>query len=237
MPSLLLTLAALSLTPAYAVSIRVTVTAPGPVGLAPAYATFHDGSFDFFDPGAAASGDTSGYTHPNGMTIVGGGPFAPNGGTASAVFDVSNADNMFSVAAMILPSNDWFVGNGSATDVSSLLGGAPVGTLLSFDLSTIWDAGTELEDFAFSPGNPLVGITTPANPAGGSPQNGVVALVGGPDPFGAFANLQPGGFDTTAIDPDGSAIASISLEVVPEPSALLLFALGAASLLIRRRRG
>lgn len=223
--------------------LEVNVTAPGPVGLAPAYGAFHDGSFDLFEPGAAASpalemlaevGDTSGYSEPNGMTIVGGGPFAPGGGTASATYMVGAGEKYFSLAAMILPSNDWFVGNDAGWDISALLG-APMGTSMMFDLTTIWDAGTEMEDFAFAPGGGLVGITTPSDPAGGTDQGGVVAAVVGADPFSTFANLEPASFDTTTLDPAGDPIAKVTVTVVPEPSSLALVGIGVLALALRRR--
>lgn len=228
----------------HAAFLEVKVTAPGPVGLAPAYGVFHDGSFDFFAPGASASaalellaevGDTSGYSEPNGMTIVDGGPFLPGGGMASAIYDVSGGDSFFSIASMILPSNDWFVGNDVAYDISSLLT-ASMGSSMTFDLTTIWDAGTELEDFAFAPGGGLVGITTPAAPAGGAAQGGVVASVAGPDPFASFLNLEPISFDTTTIDPTGGTIAGVTITVVPEPSTFALLGVGALALAVRRRR-
>ena len=96
---------------------------------------------------------------------------------------------------MILPSNDYFIGNSAALDISSLLG-ASAGTQLSFSYSQGYDAGTEAEDFAFGPGGGLVGITTPADPPGGTVTMDPISLVTGPDPFAAFANLEPANFDT-----------------------------------------
>lgn len=230
---------------ANATSIQVTVSAPGVLGLAPAYAVFHDGSFDIFEPGTAASsalealaelGDTSGYSEPNGMTIAPGGPFMPGGGMASAMFDVDGSESYFSIASMVLPSNDWFIGNDSAFDISSLFSAA-VGTSMTFDFTTIWNAGTEMEDFAYSAGNPLVGITTSADTPGGTTEGGVVSAVTGADPYAAFANLQPIDFDTMAIDPAGSVIGRVTLTVVPEPSTAALLGLGIAAfgMTLRRR--
>ena len=51
---------------------------------------------------------------------------------------------------MILPSNDYFIGNSTAFDVSSLLG--CVGRNSAFvHIFTRLHAGTEAEDFAFGP--------------------------------------------------------------------------------------
>ncbi len=151
-------------------------------------------------------------------------------------FNVDDGNGMFNIAAMALPSNDWFIGNSNAFDVSSLLG-ASAGTMLSFDLSNVYDAGTELEDFNFSAGNGLIGLT---NPGGGAPdfgtdQNGVVSVVTGSDPFGSFANIDQG-FDTTPADFTGGPVARVTLSVVPEPSSSILLGLGATALLGARRR-
>jgi len=232
--------------------IEVKVETVGPVGLAPLIAGFSDGSFDIFDVGSPASaaledlaetGSPDGFSPPNGGPVLGpgvgpGSPpiFAP-GAMASAQFNVDDGNGMFVFAAMLLPSNDWFIGSGSALDVSSLLN-APLGTSLTFDASTVYDAGTELEDFDASAGNGLVGVTNPGDggPNVGTDQGGVVSMVGGPDPFAAFANLEPPTLDTTAFDFTGGNIARITLTTVPEPSTALLFLLGLIPLARRSRR-
>ena len=231
--------------------IRVTVTTLGPVGLAPVFGAFHDGSYDIFDVDGVATaspglellaelGDASVLIAdaPAGVAAAGfapGGPFMPNGGTGSGDFMVDNSQTSFSLASMILPSNDWFIGTNNAVDVSSLIG-ASVGSSISFDLSTAYDAGTEAEDFAFSPGNGLVGITTPADPPGGMATSDPIAVVSGPDPFAAFASLEPANFDTTAIDFTNGPIANVTLTVVPEPASLGLTGFGLLGLLGLRRR-
>ncbi len=232
-------------------SIRVTVTTTGPVGLAPAFAAFHDGSYDIFDVGGTATaglealaevgdlstiiGEATGLG-ANAGAIVDGGPFVPSGGTASAVFSVDAADTSFSFAAMILPSNDWFIGNSSAIDISSLLG-ASAGTSLSTTFSTGYDAGTEEEDFAFGPGGGLVGVTTASSPGGGTSTSDPISVVAGPDPFASFANIEPASFDTTTIDFTSGSIATVTLEVVPEPTSIALAGLGLVGLcgMMRRR--
>ena len=232
-------------------SIRVTVTTTGPVGLAPALAAFHDGSYDIFDTGSTASaglealaevGDLAtilgeaGAAGANAAAIVDGGPFVPNGGTASAVFSVDASDTSFSFAAMVLPSNDWFIGTGNAVDISALIG-ASVGTSLPvITLSTAYDAGTEEEDFAFGPGGGLVGVTTASSPGGGASTSDPISTVVGPDPFASFANIEPASFDTSTIDFTGGSIATVTLEVVPEPTSLVLVSLGLVGLTSTRRR-
>jgi hypothetical protein len=236
-----------------ATMIEVRVETLGPVGLAPAIAGFSNGSFDIFDTGSVASGaleDLAETGSPAGFSPTNGGPvfgpgvgpgsppiFGPSGAMASTIFSVDDGNGMFNIASMVLPSNDWFIGNADAFDVSSLLG-ASSGTSLSFDLSNVYDAGTELEDFDFSPGNGLIGITNPGGGAAdfGTDQNGVISLVTGPDPFGSFANIAPGGFDTTAADFTGGPVARVTLTVVPEPSAAALGFIGAIAIAGRRSR-
>ena len=232
--------------------IEVSLTTDGPVGLAPAFAAFHDGTYDIFDVGSMASpglellaelGDASTLlaTVPagvNAQSFAAGGPFLPAGGnTGSAQFSVDGTQTSFSLASMILPSNDYFIGNSAALDISSLLG-ASAGTQLSFSYSQGYDAGTEAEDFAFGPGGGLVGITTPADPPGGTVTMDPISLVTGPDPFAAFANLEPVNFDTSSIDFTGASIATVTLTVVPEPASFGLAGGAALTLLgyLRRRR-
>lgn len=230
--------------------IELTLTTTGPVGLAPALAAFHDGSYDLFDVGGMASpgledlaevGDlTTVLTEASdaGANAVGfapGGPFVPGGGTGSTMLTVADTETLLSFASMVLPSNDWFIGNSNALDISSLIGAAP-GTSLSFNFSTVYDAGTEEEDFAFGPGNPLVGITTAATPGDGAETSDPIAAVLGPDPFAGFASLEPANFDTTSIDFTGGPVATLSLRVVPEPSTYVLAMFGAVGLAVWCRR-
>lgn len=214
--------------------IEVAVTTAGPVGLAPVFAAFHDGTYDIFDVDGvsmasadlellAELGDPSLLVAnaPAGVTAGGfapGGPFVPNGGTGSQVFSVSNSQTSFSLAAMILPSNDWFTGTNDPVDISSLTGAAP-GTTISISLDNGYDAGTEAEDFAFAPGGGLVGITTPSDPPGGTVTSDPISTVTGPDPFAVFANIEPPGFDTSSIDFTTGSIAQVTLTVVPEPAS------------------
>ncbi len=230
--------------------IEVSLTTDGPVGLAPAFAAFHDGSYDIFDVGSLASpglellaelGDASILlaTAPagvNAQSFAAGGPFLPSGGnTGSAQFSVDGSQTSFSMAAMILPSNDYFIGNSSAFDISSLLG-ASAGTQLTFSFLQGYDAGTEADDFAFGPGGGLVGITTPADPPGGTVTMDPISVITGPDPFASFANLEPANFDTSTIDFTGASIATVTLTVVPEPASLGLAGAAALALLGYGRR-
>jgi len=249
--ALLATSSTLTIGASNAALLRITVEAPSNLGLAPALVSFHDGSNDFFDTGSNASaglealaevGDTSileaSLTTGNNLTIANGGPFLP-GNSHSVVLDVDSTNTMFSFAAMVLPSNDWFIGNNAAIDVSSILSGT-TGASVTLDFGRVYDAGTELEDFSFSPGNGIIGITTASSPGGGTAQGDAISLVDGANPFAAFANAS-NGFDPSAFDFNTAGVGNttlgrVTITNVPEPSSILLGSFGALGLLLRRRR-
>jgi len=215
--------------------IEVKVETVSNLGIAPVIAGFSDGSWDIFNVGSAASsaledlaetGSPAGFVPPQGGPVFGNNPDPPiftPGGMNSAVFDVADGNDQFNIAAMLLPSNDWFIGTDGSVDISALLG-APIGTAISFDLNQVYDAGTELEDFSTSAGNPIIGVTNPGNggPNVGTDQNGVISIVTMADPFGTFANLEPADLDTLPFDFAGSTIARVTLTAVPEPSSAVL---------------
>jgi hypothetical protein len=242
--------------------IRVEVTSNAPAGgvaITPLWVGFHDGSFDVFDAGATASagleevaesGSTAGISGEflaafgSGVDVTLGSPdgpppIQPGETVTSAVFNIDRTDNQFfSYASMILPSSDYFIANGAPTafDLSSIFG---TQNSISFDLGgTVWDAGTEVNDFATSPGNPLFGI-----PAGdgalGEVEGGTIAAVTS-DPYSGFLN-QPTGVDFGPLDftdagqyPNG--IVTVTFTAVPEPTSLGILSLGLGGLFLRRRR-
>jgi len=247
--------------------VRVTVTnnAPsGGVALTPVWFGFQDGSFDTFEVGNAASpglesiaedGSPVALSNAFNAAITGGvdGAIAfqtPGGGrpilggeTTSATFTVGS-NNFVSYASMLLISNDYFIGNNNALDISSVLAGAGA---LSFDVNAVYDAGTEVNDFASSAANgaPFFGLGGgQTGPNQGADENGVVSLLSTTgDPFASFANiglLGPGGvpanfnFNDVTLYPRG--IATITISAVPEPGSLTALAGLACFGVLRRRR-
>ena len=164
------------------------------------------------------------------------------GESASAFFDIANdgTNRYFSYVAMVLPSSDYYVANGlpTAHDLASLYDGEGS---ISFDIGLaglVNDAGTEVNDFATSPANPLFSIPPGQSVADeGAVEGGVNANVAG-DPYAGFAN-NPGGlssdlnFNDTGLYPTG--IATITITAVPEPSSALV-TVGLAGLALARRR-
>ncbi len=241
-------------------SIRATLENLSPDGgvyLTPLWLGFHDGSFDSHDAGAPASAELErlaedGNVGPlsaafssggSGRTdgVLGAGPIGP-GGSASALFSIDPAGpgRYASYAAMVLPSNDYFVANGNplALDLSGL---TAKGSFIEFALGAVHDAGTEVNDFATSAGNGLfAGLGSgQGGPDQGAAEGGVILAV--LDPFAGFAGA-PAGIDLGALDfsnkglyPDG--VARLRFEAVPEASASLLLALAIGGVFAARRRG
>ncbi len=242
--------------------VRVDVSSNAPAGgvaITPLWVGFHNGGFDSYDPGTTASagieqiaesgsaaaldaefGTASGRMSGSLGSPTGPPPIQP-GESVSGIFDLDSTDNQFfSYASMVLPSSDYFIANGNPTafDLSSIFsGGGPI----SFDIGLagmINDAGTEVNDFATSPGNPLFGL--PAGDGGaGADEGGVISLVAG-DPYAGFLN-SPAGFDFTQLNFNDDTlysrgIATITITAVPEPTSLGLIGLGLGGLFLRRRR-
>ncbi len=234
----------------------------------PVWVGFHNGSFDSYDNGLAAAeglerlaedGDTSvisadftnNLTYVNtGLTqggirvdgTIGSAPIAPNQ-TVSQLFEISEdeSNRYFSYASMILPTNDYFIANGNPTgiDLSHLFNN--IGGSISFDIgNSVNEAGTEINDFDFSAGNPLFGIAGGQSGGNqGNEQNGVITNVTNPtDPFTDFLN-RPAGFDFNPLNfnndtlyPNGIARVTITSVNVPESSPINgLFLLGVLGIL------
>ena len=249
--------------------VQVTVTNEAPtngVALTPFWFGFHGGGFDTFNGGSAVTpgleslaedglvGTLSGEFN---AAVAGGvdgalpfqGPGGPRpilgGESTSAVFNVGG-NNFLSYASMVVISNDFFVANDNALDISSVLaGGGPI----TINVGTVYDAGTEFNDFTYSAANraPFFGLgggQTGPNQSGPVDENGVVTVVPSTgDPFAGFANsalLGADGVPSTFNFNDASlytnGIATITITAVPEPGSLTLLAAFAGCGLLRRRR-
>ncbi|MEO1600657.1 MAG: spondin domain-containing protein [Pseudomonadota bacterium] len=171
--------------------LRITVTNTSEIGgtfLTPVYFGFHDGSFDLFDRGEAVSPGLEQLAEDGAATILAderraadadsqgivvtgaGGPVATQE-TTSALIDVDGLSNgTVAYGAMIIPSNDAFIGTAEGVQLFS-----DSGRFLGAHLSTItgaqvYDAGTEVNtemDAAF---------INQEGPNTGEDENGVVTL-------------------------------------------------------------
>lgn len=236
----------------------VTVTVeniqkPGGFSFTPVWVGFHDGSFSSFGPGQSASlfdgveaiaelgnsGPISarfGASQPFGVqgTIadLDGAPVFSPGESRSVDFDVTSARNgFFSFMSMVVPSNDLFIGNPVAIQLFN--GGSFVGPVtIEIHGSSVWDAGTEVNDLldggAFAAG---VDATL------GSPEDGVIHLLysdGGAQAYldGIVGTRTPdGGTIGHAFTPE-TLLGRITIVPAPGAPALLV----AAAILGRRRR-
>ncbi|MEL6204094.1 MAG: spondin domain-containing protein [Pseudomonadota bacterium] len=223
--------------------LRFTVTNTSPDGgtfLTPFWFGLHDGSFDLFESGEAASAglealaedgtfDTIGQeltdadADGQGFVVTGaGGPIA-TGETGFVVVDVDGSSNPYaSFGAMLLPSNDAFVGNNQALELFDENGEFVGAQTVSFSGDRVYDAGTEVNtemDAAF------INQTAPDT---GIDENGVVTLhpgfidslgnpggtpiiLGGTNAFGAFIDPVAADFTQPA-----AQIATVHINTVAE---------------------
>ncbi len=181
--------------------VNVTIENLAPTGgtyLTPIWVGFHNGGFDVFSEGEAASlgleslsedGSTaligseflvsgSGIMHG---TIISGGeipPFAPGqSSTFTFALDGASPDNRYlSYASMVIPSNDAFVANGDpiAFPIFDESGDLIEGEMIVMG-NSVWDAGTEVNDEA--PAN--TAFFGQAAPDTGQDESGTVSLHAG----------------------------------------------------------
>lgn len=239
---------------AHAVPEAVTVTVQSlvpanSIAFARLHLGFGNGTYDAFNIGqAAGTGIVSVAEGGLGTTwqanfaaaeplatrgTIGAGQLLP-GQTQTATFTVDPAVNSyFTFAAMVVPSNDFFIGNDSPTQYKLL---NSTGTLLvdsiTLKANQIWDAGSEIFDpaaAAFVGNNDLR-----------TPQNSVVALNFAE--FAAYNGLTTGAgyvFNSgLAANTDVYRI-SFAVAAVPEPQTAAMWAAGLVALgaLARRRLG
>lgn len=214
----------------------------------PLWVGVHDGSFDLFDVGTSAtpglellaeegsasvlssefmgSGTDGVITSPGGFA---GAPVFDPGETASAIFNLGANDRFFSFATMIIPSNDGFFGNESATayeifDANGNFNGPVDIILVGGDL---WDAGTEVNDGQ--------GAAFSANGGTSSDENGVVDVHPGLANF--LGTGTAAGTTIGSIPGADTPVVRISIRQVPEPTSFGFVAalLGVASIGRRRK--
>ncbi|WP_374341762.1 spondin domain-containing protein [Methyloversatilis sp.] len=252
---------------ANAADVRVTftnVSPAGSVGTSPLWVGFHNSSFDLFDAGSSASlgverisedGNSAPLTTLFAATTLSGiqgtlpSPPAFPGAVRSLDFtglDLAGENRYFSYASMVVLSNDFFIGNDDARehDLSVLLSN---GGTLSFFVGgngEVWDAGTEVNDYANSLANGAFGIGGGQSSANqGADEHGFVRLVDS-DPYANFlsAHLVPAGYDFAPLQFTSlQAIGRVDIQLlapVPEPEtyAMLLGGLALVGAISRRAR-
>lgn len=233
------------------VPVRVTVDNLAPtnsIAFAPLRVGFNAGVYDSFNEGEMASdaivsiaeggsGDAwfPAFEAADPTATLGSvvpdpaGPLLP-GGSAMADFTVDESINpYFTFGAMVVPSNDYFIGNDSPTEYELL---APDGSLnfdtITLTASDIWDAGSEVDGTfgaAFLDG-----------------QMNDDRIPDDENVHHDFADLSIFNGETTAagytFDSQLSAdteVYRISFSIIPEPGAALLMAVGGLAAVRRRR--
>ena len=243
--------AGLSTTAMADVQVLVTVENLAPqnsVAYSPLSVGFGNGTYDSFDAGALAGPAIQGIAEfgspadwfpafmaaePNatlGQVVPDpAGPLLP-GQSASTEFTVDSTSNRyFSFGAMVVPSNDYFIGNDSPM-AYELFDNAGQLNLTSISLygRDVWDAGTEVDGVfgaAFLMGSDAMDHIADDEPVAHDYMD-----------LDMFNGLTTGaGYDFDRQFGADDAIYRISFRIVPEPGALALLALGGA-FPIRRRR-
>lgn len=239
---------------ANAIELTITIENLAPrngVYFTPVWIAFHDGTFDTYNMGEAASPALERLAEDGNTSFIaeqfinsGSGDLeatvpGPNGPYAPAdirdfqinVDEMSLSSRYFSFATMLIPSNDAFFGNDDPTayqlfdDEGNFLG-AKIFTLGSMVL----DAGTEVnteapEDTAFF---------GQQEPNTGPDENGVVHIHPGYKRRGEGGILDDPMFINADFIAPGYPVAQI--RIVPEPTAAALLLVGGA-MMLRRRRG
>src|SRR5262249_31393225 len=155
--------------PAPGSEIRISVTNDQPSGgfaLAPVWFGVHNGSFQTFTPGSSASPQITtvaqfGNTAPLASLFAGQGPettlksggslpqFLP-GQSASTILNVSNpsVDSYLSFAGMVVPSNDFFIGNAAPLKIFDASGHFLGPMTIQIHCTDVWDSDTEVQSIS-----------------------------------------------------------------------------------------
>ena len=238
--------------------LQITVTndqTAGGFALAPVWFGVQNGSFNVFSQGGTASSQLAtlaqfGNTAPLAALFAGNGPettlssggsiaqFQP-GQSNTTTLNVSNpsVDQFLSFAGMVVPSNDFFMGNATPLQIFNSSGAfiGPV-TIQVFG-SNIWDSDTEVQSTQ-SGLTFVVGQTPGAGTqiSGGSITS-LFSEAGAPSFLQSIEGLPTiGGYTVSSDFGPNDLIATIQINAVPEPSSVALLGMGAAAVFFGARK-
>ena len=230
---------------AWAGQITVTVENLSPGNgtlITPVWIGFHNGSFDTFNAGSAASGNlemlaedgspagiSGSFTGDVDGVIFGPGnpPVFHPGETGMVQFNVDMSSDVYlSFLSMVIPSNDAFIGNDDPMAYKIVDNGVFTPMVINVMGSSVWDAGTEIND-EIPANTPVLGQAAPNT---GITENGLIRPHAGFIPGGNVLTAFPGA-DFTA---PGYDLARIT--VTPEPASMILLGLGGLTAIRSKRR-
>jgi len=234
-------------------TVTVTVTnlaAPNSVSFAATQLGFHRGAFDAFNIGAVAGPGIVSVAEP-GTGIqwqadfaaadptatrgaIAGGALLPGQSRSRSFIVNAGLNRFFTFAAMVVPSNDFFIGNDNPLQYQLFnAAGDLLINSITQTTSQIWDAGSE----AFSVAGAAFLVN--GNSAVRTPQNGVVSF-NFAELFGFNGEMTTGGYVFNSGLTANQAIYRLdftsSVNVVPEPSSMILMASGLLMLVVAARR-
>lgn len=223
----------------------------------PVWLGFHDGGFDLFDLGSAASSELatqaetgdpgplsslfSGATNGDGTSRSSAVITAPSGFLGAPVFEPGEsvvttvsvpdvASNRYlSLSSMVIPSNDAFLGNGDPLAYMLWDADGTFAGPLTIEItgSGIYDSGSEVNDAMGAAFSALGGTDTD--------EDDVIAVHPGLDNFVNTATVS-GAEITSALGAD-EVLARITVRAIPEPSSLITgLAIAFGSVLVLRRK-
>ena len=205
----------------------MTIEASGPIGFSGGFFVSHSGSFDFFDIGEAASDPVTEFAETGNPlslvdTLASGVPGDTElifstirpGTSSTQTLDISEVNRYLTFVSQVFPSSDTFIGNDDPLefDIYQMLEDSPDGTV-TIEITELYDAGTEVNDFLTSNGNEFIAGLPEGDPEAGEDENGVITLH---TPTFYNEYLNPGDFDVSTLNPNGAVVARITFTIAEQ---------------------